>query len=244
MTYKNYTVYDDADFFEKYNEKRSKGNSPNELIEQPIMDELIGDVSEKNILDLGCGDGRYGIELLNRGARHYHGVEGSKKMLSLAIDNLLNLNATLDLGDIEKIEFRKDEYDLVVSRLVLHYIEDIERLMIKIEASLKLDGEFVFSVEHPIITSCYESYHKKTKRGNWIVDNYFETGERINVWIEKEVLKYHKTIEDYWRIIKKSKLNVVEIRESKPDESRFENMEEYERRNRVPLFMMFKLRKK
>jgi len=62
MNYKNYLVYDDYDFFEKYTEKRDKGNSPNDTIEKPIIVELIGDLHGKDILDLGCGDGKYGKE--------------------------------------------------------------------------------------------------------------------------------------------------------------------------------------
>lgn len=244
MKYKNYTVYDDDDFFEKYNQKRGTGNSPNELIEQPIIDELIGQVREKKILDLGCGDGKYGVELLKKGAKFYHGIEGSQKMVKLAKENLKTYNSIVELGDIEKREFKRVEYDIVVSRLVLHYIENLEKLMKRIETSLKDRGEFVFSVEHPIITSCYEAYHKKAKRGNWIVDNYFDTGERINKWIGEEVVKYHKTLEDYWRIIKQSNFEVIEIRESKPQASNFKIREEFERRKRIPLFLMFKLRKR
>jgi SAM-dependent methyltransferase len=244
MNYKSYLVYDDDDFFGKYNEKRNKGNSPNELIEQPIIDELVGDVKGKRILDLGCGDGKYGIELLNRGAHHYHGIEGSKKMSYLARENLKSFSSVIEVGDIEKVEFESMKYDIIVSRLVLHYIEDIGRLLKRIRESLIENGEFIFSIEHPIITSCYEAYHKEVKRGNWIVDNYFKTGERVNIWIGKNVVKYHKTLEDYWRIIKDSNLEVIEIRESKPQESNFEVKEEFERRNRVPLFLMFKLKKK
>ena len=244
MNYKSYLVYDNDDFFERYNQKRNKGNSPNELIEQPIFDELIGEVKGKKILDLGCGDGKYGIELLKRGAKYYHGIEGSKRMSDLAKENLNGDNSIIELGDIEKIEFEKIKYDLIVSRLVLHYIEDLGRLLKRIRESLNEEGEFIFSIEHPVITSCYESYYKKIKRGSWIVDNYFEAGERINKWIGKNVVKYHKTMEDYWMIIKNSNLEVIEIRESKPQESNFEIREEFERRKRIPLFLMFKLKKK
>ena len=58
------------------------------------------------------------------------------------------------------------------------------------------------------------------------------------------MVKYHKTMEDYWMIIKNSNLEVIEIRESKPQESNFEIREEFERRKRIPLFLMFKLKKK
>lgn len=243
MEYKNYTVYDDEDFFEKYNQKRKKGNSPNEKIEQPIIDELVGDVKGKKILDLGCGDGKYGLELLVRGAKQYHGVEGSHRMADVARENLTNSKAIVEENDIEKVELKDLEYDMVISRLVLHYIEDIATLFERVSRSLKKEGVFIFSIEHPIITSCYEAYHKEKKRGNWIVDDYFDSGKRINNWLGKKVVKYHKTLEEYWAIIKASNLQVLEVRESKPQKSNFEQIEEYQRRMRIPLFLIFKLKK-
>ncbi len=243
MNYKAFSVYDNEDFFEKYIEKRSKGKSPNELIEQPIMDELIGEVMNKKILDLGCGDGQYGITLLEKNAALYCGIEGSKRMGNLAKVNLENFNAYIEIADIEQAIFKQEEYDMVISRLVFHYIENLSALLNKIHRSIKKEGEIIFSIEHPIITSCYDAYHKKVKRGNWTVDNYFDSGERVNEWIGKKVIKYHKTLEEYWRIIKSANFEVIEIRESKPQESNFNNNEEFERRKRIPLFLFFKLKK-
>lgn len=243
MKYKHYTVYNDEEFFQKYNQKRNKGNSPNETIEQPIIDELVGEVNGKNIMDLGCGDGKYGVELLKKGAKHYYGIEGSINMASLAKENLSGHHYEIKTGDIEHTEFLKSEYDFIISRLVLHYIENLETLLNRIRESLKKDGEFIFSIEHPVITSCYTSYHKKVKRGNWIVDHYFDSGERINEWIGKKVVKYHRTIEEYWQLIQRSGFKVIDIRESKPIKNRFNNLAEYERRKRIPLFLFFKLKK-
>lgn len=244
MKYKSYSVYDNQDFFEQYHQKRKRGNAPNELIEQPIIDELIGSITGQDILDLGCGDGQYGLELLERGAKHFHGIEGSKNMAALAQENLKKANAKIEIGDIEAVAFGKSKYDLVLSRLVLHYIEDLVPLMKKISACLKEKGEFVFSVEHPIITSSYESYHQKVKRSNWIVDNYFNNGERVNEWLGKKVIKFHRTLETYWQLFKQSNFEVMEIRESKPIRSQFDQIEAYERRKRIPLFIIFKLKKK
>ena len=113
----------------------------------------------------------------------------------------------------------------------------------KIKAGLKEGGEFIFSVEHPVITSNYESYDKSAKRGSWIVDNYFDAGERINNWHGKEVVKYHRTLEEYWESIRKANFEVLELRESKPERANFENEEEFLRRKRIPLFLIFKLKK-
>lgn len=245
MHFKNYKVYDNDDFFNKYIEKRKKGNAPNETIEKPIIDELIQSVQGKTILDLGCGDGNYGKELLQKGAQSYHGIEGSSNMYQLALKNLPKENVLVEHLDIEHHDYAEAKYDLILSRLVFHYIEDLERLFKRIHQSLKKDGELIFSIEHPVITSCYKAYNDKSikKRQYWIVDDYFTSGERVNTWIEKEVIKYHKTLEEYFQIIKNTNFELLNLRESKPQKQNFENEEDYKRRMRIPLFLILKLKK-
>jgi 2-polyprenyl-3-methyl-5-hydroxy-6-metoxy-1,4-benzoquinol methylase len=36
-------------------------------IYEPVVDELVGDVGNKQVLDAGCGDGRYAKKLARRG---------------------------------------------------------------------------------------------------------------------------------------------------------------------------------
>ena len=81
MKYRGSSVYDNPDFFDKYIQKRKKGNSPNDLLDKPYLDMLIGQVHKKSILDIGCGDGIYGKELLVKGASSYYGIDGSKNMI-------------------------------------------------------------------------------------------------------------------------------------------------------------------
>lgn len=242
MKFKGSSAYDNNDFFEKYSQKRNRRNSPNNVLEKPIIDDLILDVAGKTILELGCGEGKYGKELLERGAHSYRGMDGSSNMIKQARLNLTGLNCSLEKIEIEKFDFPEEQYDLVVSRLVFHYLEDLKSAAEKIYKSLRLKGELVCSVEHPIITSCYDSYGRG-KRGNWIVDHYFKSGKRINQWIGKEVVKYHRTFEEYFRLFKTAGFQMEEIRESKPFSVNFDKVEEYERRMRIPLFLLFKLRK-
>jgi len=241
MEYKSYTVYDDPDFFDAYTQKRNKGNAPNETLEKPIMDELIGDVKGKEILDLGCGDGKYGKSLLQKGAKMYHGIDGSTNMIDLARQSIDGSQMKIEKAAIEEYQFGAKQYDLVISRLVFHYIENLDNIFEDIHKSLKNDGSLIFSIEHPIITSCYDAYHQKGKRQDWIVDNYFKTGKRVNTWIGKDVVKYHKTIEDYFKLFKTAGFQMSELRESKPMKENFTSTEEYERRSRIPLFILFKL---
>ena len=137
---------------------------------------------------------------------------------------------------METWDFPQEQYDLVVSRLALHYLEDLESVF-KLYSSLKVDGQFVFSVQHPILTSSVQSA-TKSARTDWKVDDYFNTGKRVEL-DEKEVVKYHRTIEEYFKELKHAGFKIEEISECRPRLENFKSEEEYRRRMRIPLFLVF-----
>ncbi len=243
MKYAGSSAYDQDDFLKTYLQKRAKTDAPNTTLEKPIIDELIGEPKGLDLLDLGCGDGRYGQELLGRGARSYHGIDGSINMIMLARETLESHITQLDQVSLESFAYPEAAYDLVLSRLVFHYIEDMQPVLKGIYKSLKSGGALVFSIEHPILTCCDESYQQAGPRESWIVDNYFHSGERASQWLGKEVVKYHKTLEEYVQLLMEAGFRISQIRESKSHPSRFINPAQYERRMRIPLFLMFRVEK-
>ena len=76
--------YDDEEVFATYAARRARIDGPNEILEKPIFDELIGDLAGLRILDLGCGDAAFGIEALQQGCESYLGIDGSHKMVAAA----------------------------------------------------------------------------------------------------------------------------------------------------------------
>ena len=123
---------------------------------------------------------------------------------------------------------------------LLHYLEDLEHLFLKVQQTLKPNGRFVFSVEHPVITSTLQP---SGKRSNWIVDQYFIEGFREQQWLGGTVHKYHRTIEQYFAALQQAGLTIEQLRESKPQRSNFLHDETYERRLRIPLFFFLAARK-
>ena len=72
--------YVDDAVFATYQGRRQRPDSPNDTMEKPVVVQLMGEVTGKRVLDLGCGDAAIGRELLQRGAASYLGIEGSQKM--------------------------------------------------------------------------------------------------------------------------------------------------------------------
>ncbi|MED3793581.1 class I SAM-dependent methyltransferase [Niallia alba] len=243
MAYHGSSVYDNEQFFENYRARRNRDTSPNNSIERPILFELLGEVKGKSILDLGCGDAKFGIELLEKGAENYTGVEGSKRMFDEASSYLNGTNGYVNHSTLEEWNFTNSKTDLVVSRLVFHYIKDLHKIFQAVYNNLNDNGKFVFSVQHPLLLSSIESATSSEKRTNWIVDNYFSMGERTEPWIGKDVVKYHRTIEEYVRMLKQAGFKVTDLREGMPKQEHFQHEKEFERRKRIPLFLILSCEK-
>lgn len=239
MEYKGSSVYDQADFFNNYMTRRNRKDSPNNAIEGPIIYKLIGNFQDRSVLGLGCGDASFGKELLHLGAKNYTGVEGSEQMVEVARSNILEQNGIIHLETMESYDYPKELFDLVTSRFAIHYVSDINRLFQDVYKTLKENGRFVFSIQHPLTTSSFASKQDGDKRGNWIVDDYFCEGERKEPWIDQIVVKYHRTIEQYFIALKQAGFSLLDLREGTPKHEHFSSEDEFVRRQRIPIVLAF-----
>jgi SAM-dependent methyltransferase len=231
--------YDESAVFSQYMARRQSTSnpSPNDTMEKPVIMELLGDVRDQRVLDLGCGDGGFGVELIQSGAA-YTGVEASTRMLELAKPALDAVGGKLHATTIEAFDYPPETYDLVISRLALHYVEDINAVFQNVYRTLKPGGRFIFSTEHPVLTSSNRAATETGIRYDWIVDDYFATGARDVTWMGSHVTKYHRTIEDFYRGLQQAGFQIETLREAKPEAVRFTDPDLYARRKRIPLFLI------
>ncbi|MBH8553086.1 class I SAM-dependent methyltransferase [Nostocaceae cyanobacterium CENA357] len=230
--------YDDEAVFATYMHHRQSTDTPNDTLEKPVIMSLIRSITGKRILDLGCGDAAIGRELLDRGAASYTGIEGSHKMAEVATKKLADTTCQIIKQTIENWTYPHAAFDLVIARLSLHYVADLAPICTQIFNSLTPAGRLVFSVEHPVITSCDRGWTSGKMRQDWVVDNYFTTGVRVTQWLGGTVQKYHRTIEDYFHFLNEVGFIIEDLREARPQREHFHDVQTYERRKRIPLFLI------
>ena len=235
--------YDDDAVFATYMARRQRSDSPNETLEKPVVLELAGDLAGRRVLDLGCGDAAFGRDVLAHGGSAYLGIEGSRNMARVAHETLVGTGGQVQHCAIEDWEALPAAFDLAVARLSLHYLADLTPVFTQVYQALAAGGRFVFSVEHPVITSCDRGWPAGTLRQDWVVDDYFVTGARETTWMGGTVRKYHRTVEDYFRALQQAGFVVEQLRESRPQRERFIDQQVYERRRRIPLFLFLAGRK-
>jgi 2-polyprenyl-3-methyl-5-hydroxy-6-metoxy-1,4-benzoquinol methylase len=126
--------------------KEGKDFSPvNDLFIEDLLNFLksLGLKDIKYILDLGCGTGNFTVKLAKRGYR-VKAVDYSVEAVKIAKEKVKKAGVSdlidFEINDIEKIEFEKERYDLVILRLVYAFIKNKKRLLSKIKKSLSLKG--------------------------------------------------------------------------------------------------------
>ena len=139
---------------------------------------------------------------------------------------------------IEEFTVPTDSFDLVVSRLALHYVDDVGAVLRRTFTALTPGGRLVFSVEHPVITSSDQAWQGRGRRQAWLVDQYFATGRRETDWLGSRVVEFHRTVDDYVRLMQLADFRLETLREPSPAPERFEDNDEFMRRRRIPLFLL------
>jgi 2-polyprenyl-3-methyl-5-hydroxy-6-metoxy-1,4-benzoquinol methylase len=146
--------YDKGELVERYRSAvRAGPSSANFVMEEPALLDALGDARGLRVLDLGCGDASIGRTLLAQGCRGYLGIDASARMIAAARDALLGTEGEAHRGTIESFSAAPESFDLVISRMALHYVENLEGTLAACHECLAAGGRMVFTVVHPVVTS-------------------------------------------------------------------------------------------
>lgn len=116
--------------------------------DRPAMLELCGDIAGKRVLDAGCGPGLYAEALAARGAEVV-AFDASEPMVALTRSRLGDRGTVHQLVLGEPLPFAAGEFDLVVSALMIHYVDDRIAALTELHRVLAPHGALVMSTQHP-----------------------------------------------------------------------------------------------
>ena len=122
----------------------------------------------KNILDVATGTCDLAIALIKAKPNEIIGLDISKKMLEIGSEKLikksLNHIIKLQLGDSEKLPFKKEEFDAVTVSFGLRNLESLEKGLSEIYRVLKPKGKlYILEFSKPkifIFSKIYQFYFK------------------------------------------------------------------------------------
>lgn len=239
--------YDDEKFFEKYSKMARSVYGLKGAGEWHELKKMLPDLEGKSILDLGCGFGWHCKYAAQHGAKDIVGIDSSEKMLAQAEKINADKNIEYRKASIEELEVNREAFDVVISSLALHYVEDFQQVCKKVHHGLRENGYFVFSVEHPIFSAYGNQQWYTDEAGkilHWPVDNYFYEGKRESNFLGEEVTKYHRTLTSYIGTLLKCGFEIMDVVEPMPPKDMMDEVEGMKDELRRPMMLLISARKK
>ena len=210
--------YDSPKFFEEYAQMPRSRYGLAAAGEWSQLKELFPPMEGISVLDLGCGYGWHCRYAAEQGASRILGLDISERMLEEA-GRRGGEGIEYRLCGIESYEYPPDCWDLVVSNLALHYIEDLDTVYEKVFATLKPGGVFLFNIEHPVFTAGVGQdwiYGPDGRPLYWPVDDYFTPGERVTGFLGCRVVKQHHTLTQILGGLIRRGFSLTNLEEARP----------------------------
>ena len=200
--------------------------SRQELLD-PIILEILGDISGKQILDAGCGEGYLCRKLARLGAV-VTGVELSKGMLSFALEEQSNepLAITFSNANIASLPFLSDcFFDIVITNNVIQDVEDYQGVFREFSRLLRPGGTYLQIINHPCFATPGYGWERDANgnRLHWKVDYYFKRGPFPIDWRPETGMEptifWHRTLGDIVNTLISCGFHIIRLIEPEPPES-------------------------
>jgi ubiquinone/menaquinone biosynthesis C-methylase UbiE len=222
---------------------RGRGDpSRNHLLDDWMLS-AVGDVRGKNVIDLGCGEGRFCRMLAERGAR-MTGIDLSDEMIAAATGSRVG-DESYAVNDMENLRGVVDaSFDLAVSYITLVDVYDLPRAVAEAFRVLRTGGQFVVCNLAPMVTAgnMWVRYGDGTKL-HYRLDNYLDETPREMPMCGTKFHNFHRTLSTYINTFIRAGFALEEIREPFPSPEQIEREPSNEDLLRVPLFIIYLLRK-
>lgn len=238
-------IYDDPDFFVAYSELPRSARGLAGAPEWPSLAALLPDLSGRHVVDLGCGFGWFCRWAVEQGAAAVHGIDLSTQMLGRAVHDTraagLSGRISYERQDLDELALPAATFDLAFSSLTLHYLDDLDRFLHVLHDALVPGAPFVCSVEHPLFTSPSSPAFTTDATGRtiWPLDRYLDEGPRTTDWLAPEVIKQHRTIGTYVRLLRDAGFGLTDLVEWGPSPEQVGAVPEWAvERERPPFLLM------
>jgi SAM-dependent methyltransferase len=180
---------------------------------------LIPELSNKRVLELGCGSGHSLAYLWeNKNAQELYGLDFSVEQIRFTQELLdkKRIPAKLFLSSMDENPGIPENYfDLVLSVYSLGWTPDLSYTLALVYSYLRPGGIFIFSGEHPT----YRSLRYEESISTYVFETSYmdESPVRHTSWRGVEIVINHRKLSTYLNAISQSGLLIEQIIESEPN---------------------------
>ena len=210
--------------------------------------QLLGSVTGKRILELGCGGGQCSIAFAKEGAACI-GVDFSQEQIAYASLFAEQAGVEVAFVCVDIAEFLEAQpeasCDIVFSAYAFQYVEDLARVFREAHRVLKPGGLFVFSLDHPLNDV---TYHKDNEVRFY--ESYFSRGRSDWDWgtgpdgTPNRFYSFHRTVGDFVQLLSDAGFRIERCiePEATAEGDPWESLADIERLSIVPATIIWKAR--
>jgi len=140
--------------FNRWSQCYDSGQNPMLPLEERYLEPLLPGLAERDVLDLGCGTGRWLERLAARRPRRLTGIDLSEEMLAVA-GAKLGGRCRLVCADCETA-LSAESADLVVASFLAGYIGDLRSFGAALRRAVREGGSLFLSDVHPATQAALE----------------------------------------------------------------------------------------
>ncbi len=230
--------YDNPKFFDAYARMSRSQFGLDGAGEWHQLEPMFPELKDKTVLDLGCGYGWHCKYAAEHGAATVLGIDRSRRMIREAMGRNAAACIEYRVCGIQDFDYPRETYDLVISNLVLHYMEDLQEIYALVHRTLKPGGTFLFNIEHPTFTAGVQQQFSAD--GTWPVTDYYYPGQRTTNFLGFDVRKYHHTLTQILNGLLRTGFVLEAVEEAQPPEQWRDQMPEEMKR---PMMLLVRARK-
>jgi 2-polyprenyl-3-methyl-5-hydroxy-6-metoxy-1,4-benzoquinol methylase len=218
----------------------------------PALLRAIGPLRGLDVLDLGCGQGRFTRELARRGARVV-AVDWSRGMIAAARrhERIRPLGIRYLRADARTVRrrWKPASFDLVVGCMSFMDMPDLPRVLRAARTLVRPDGRLVFSVSHPMATAAIGwAEPEKRRREAMVVGDYFRARVGVTPWRMRrlkwpfDTIFWHRTLESWFALLDRSGFEIVGLREPRATAAQVRTNRLLRGSQNFPFFLVFDCR--
>ncbi len=227
--------------------------SYHQKVVEPNLVRILGDVSGKNILDLGCGQGYFCRLLAQKGAV-VSGVDVSPELIEKATERSKDLKIRYVVSPAEDLfSFANQSQDIVISVLATQNMRELDRVIAEVKRILKPEGRFILVLNHPAFRVPQDSdwnFNPENKKQGRVVTRYMsEATVKIDMHpgsTQKTfTYSFHRPLQVFVKWLAKNNLAITRLEEwisHKESANGPRKIAEDKARKEIPLFMCIEAR--
>lgn len=170
----------------------------------PHLLDLLGDLTDRKVLDAGCGEGYLARALAARGAR-VTGIDLSPRLIALARERDPRGEIAYRVADLSApLPEDAGRFEAIASYLVLNDVEEYRGFATTLAAALAPGGRLVLALNNPYGAVVHQH-----------VTDYFDSGAVTpyrGLWaVGIKVYHHHRTLEEYLDVFLDAGLHLTKL---------------------------------